>query len=170
MKSVPILILLGSKNDLQRIEPLLDLLNRFGVDYSLQVASAHRTPERLDEIITEYEKQGVKLFIACAGLAAHLPGVVASKTTLPVIGIPISVALKGVDSLLSILQMPPGIPVATVGVDAALNGGILALQILAQTDAKLRKKLVAYRQELKKKSLKDAKETSRILRLRGKKR
>ncbi|HUT25090.1 MAG TPA: 5-(carboxyamino)imidazole ribonucleotide mutase [Sumerlaeia bacterium] len=139
-------IVLGSYNDVKRMKPGLDRLEALGVPFEMCIASAHRTPGRLVEWLGGAESRGVRVIIAGAGAAAHLPGVVASKTLLPVIGVPFDAsALKGVDALHSIVQMPPGIPVATVGIDGAENAVILALQILALHDETIREKLGDYR-------------------------
>ena len=138
--------MLGSYNDVKRMKPGLDRLEALGIPFEMCIASAHRTPGRLVEWIGGAESRGVRVIIAGAGAAAHLPGVVASKTLLPVIGVPFDAsALKGADALYSIVQMPPGIPVATVGIDGAENAVILALQILALHDETVREKLRNYR-------------------------
>jgi 5-(carboxyamino)imidazole ribonucleotide mutase len=130
-----ILILVGSDSDLPVLERGLAFLKENRVPYSLDVCSAHRNPERLVEYAKEARQAGYAVIVAVAGMAAHLPGVIASHTTLPVIGVPVgSGALKGIDALLSIVQMPPGVPVATVGIDASKNAAILACQILAVKD------------------------------------
>ncbi|MBI5639842.1 MAG: 5-(carboxyamino)imidazole ribonucleotide mutase [Nitrospirae bacterium] len=144
-------IIMGSDSDLPVMEEAGKILEWFGIPYTITVASAHRTPERTLRLVREAEKKGVDVFIAGAGMAAHLPGVIASHTTLPVIGVPLDASpLNGMDALLSIVQMPPGIPVATVslGKPGARNAGILAAQILARRDAGIAKKLVAHRKEM----------------------
>ena len=126
-----------------------DVCSEFGVPWEAKVISAHRTPRDLEQYATGAESRGLRVFIAGAGGAAHLPGVTAAFTTLPVIGVPIeSKSLKGLDSLLSIVQMPPGVPVATVGIGGAKNAGLLAMQILAIADAKLQKAMVAFKEKL----------------------
>ena len=149
--AVRVLVLLGSKSDLPHIESMGALLARFGLDYAVEVASAHRQPERLRRIVRQADKQGTEIFVAVAGMAAHLPGVVASLTDRPVIGVPVAAGpLAGVDALLSIVQMPPGVPVATVaiGTPGARNAAVLAARILALSDPAVAAALVAYRQEL----------------------
>jgi phosphoribosylaminoimidazole carboxylase PurE protein len=148
-----VLIIMGSDSDLPVMEESAKMLRKFDIPFDMTVASAHRTPERTLKLIKAAEKNGVDVVIAGAGMAAHLPGVIASHTTMPVIGVPLEASpLKGMDALLSIVQMPPGIPVATVslGKAGAKNAGILAAQILARNDAKLAKKLIAHRQEMAK--------------------
>ncbi|MDI6641989.1 MAG: 5-(carboxyamino)imidazole ribonucleotide mutase [Elusimicrobiota bacterium] len=142
-----VLILAGSKSDLELVEKIQHTLNEFGVKYEIQIVSAHRQPDKLRKIV---RNSTAKVFIATAGLAAHLPGVVASFTIKPVIGLPKSTALSGVDSFLSIVQMPNGVPVATVGIDMAENAALLACQILALTNKKLEMKLKRYKKELAK--------------------
>jgi phosphoribosylaminoimidazole carboxylase PurE protein len=146
-----VLIIMGSDSDLPVMEESARTLEKFGIPFDMTVASAHRTPERTLKLVKAAEKNGADVVIAGAGMAAHLPGVIASHTTLPVIGVPLEASpLKGMDALLSIVQMPPGIPVATVAVGkaGAKNAGILAAQILARNDATLKKKLIAHREEM----------------------
>ena len=126
-------------------------LKEFGVEYDVHILSAHRVPERLTQVIKEMENSGVECIIAGAGLAAHLPGVIASQTVLPVIGVPIKAALGGIDSLLSIVQMPKAIPVATVGINNSYNAGMLSVQILSLKYLELKNKLITYRKEMKEK-------------------
>jgi len=131
-----VLIIMGSDSDAEVMSQAAAALDELGVPYELTVASAHRSPERAKQIITEAEANGAAVFIAGAGMAAHLPGVVASFTTRPVIGVPLaSGALQGLDALYAIVQMPPGIPVASVAIGGARNAGILAAQIIATSDA-----------------------------------
>jgi phosphoribosylaminoimidazole carboxylase PurE protein len=133
-----VLIVMGSDADADVMSQAAKALDELGVPYETTVASAHRSPERTHRVITEAEKNGAAVFIAGAGMAAHLPGVVASFTTRPVIGVPLAgSALQGFDSLLAIVQMPPGVPVATVAVGGARNAGLLAAQIIAGADAAL---------------------------------
>ena len=142
-------IVLGSKSDFEIGKKAMDMLDKFEIDYELRVISAHRALESLEEYVNQFDEKGVKTVIAMAGKAAHLPGVIAGMTTLPVIGVPIKgSAFLGVDSLLSIVQMPKGVPVATVAVDAGDNAAILACQILAIADDILKAKLAAYKLEL----------------------
>lgn len=140
-------IIMGSTSDLEIMQKAADLLNEFKIPFELNALSAHRTPDKVNKFAKEANGRGVKVIIAGAGGAAHLPGVIASITPLPVIGVPIrsSISLDGWDSVLSILQMPPGIPVATVGTDAARNAAILATQILALTDENIMKTMENYK-------------------------
>jgi len=142
-------VVMGSKSDWPTMEHTCHVLSELGIDYETSVVSAHRTPDRLFEFASAARQRGIQVIIAGAGGAAHLPGMLASKTTLPVLGVPIkSNALNGMDSLLSIVQMPAGIPVATlaIGVAGAKNAGILAASILATSDTNVQKTLSAYRQ------------------------
>ena len=137
-----VLIIMGSDSDAEVMSQASAALDEVGVPYTFTVASAHRSPERTKSIIEESERDGAAVFIAGAGMAAHLPGVVASLTTRPVIGVPLSgSALQGVDALYAVVQMPPGIPVATVAIGGARNAGILAAQIIATSDTELAAKL-----------------------------
>ncbi|MDD8020104.1 MAG: 5-(carboxyamino)imidazole ribonucleotide mutase [Acidobacteriota bacterium] len=144
-------VFLGSDSDFEIIKEGLDILKEFEVPFSLEVTSAHRTPERTSRLIEEAEKSGTRVFIAVAGKAAHLPGVVASQTLLPVIGVPVeSTALAGLDALFSVVQMPKGIPVAAValGKSGGANAALLAISILALSDDELKRKLAAYRRKM----------------------
>jgi 5-(carboxyamino)imidazole ribonucleotide mutase len=142
-------IVMGSDSDAAVMSQACDALDELGVPYEMKVASAHRSPERAKEVITNGERDGAAVFIAGAGMAAHLPGVVASFTTRPVIGVPLAGgAMQGFDALLAIVQMPPGIPVATVAVGGARNAGILAAQILATADAELAERMRATRPKM----------------------
>jgi 5-(carboxyamino)imidazole ribonucleotide mutase len=151
--SIQVGIIMGSKSDLHIMQDAADILKEFGVEYEITVVSAHRTPERMFNYAKEAASRGLKVIIAGAGGAAHLPGMVASITILPVIGVPVksSNSIDGWDSVLSILQMPNGIPVATVALNAAKNAGILAAQILATADDDLAVKMQGYKDELKRK-------------------
>jgi len=143
---IDVQLIIGSKSDEAKVLPALDVLNEFNIPYDMKVASAHRTPAYVEEIIDNAVNNGVKVFITGAGMANHLSGTVAARTTLPVIGIPLSGGFShGLDSLLSTLQMPPGIPVATVAVDGAQNAAFLALEILSLENKDLQKKLIEYR-------------------------
>jgi 5-(carboxyamino)imidazole ribonucleotide mutase len=143
-------IIFGSQSDKTVMKKAADVLREFGVDFSSHILSAHRVPELLTETLKNLEKQGVEVIIAGAGLAAHLPGVIASQTMVPVIGVPItSGGLGGLDALVSIVQMPKPIPVATVGVDNAANAAYLACEILAVKYADLKEKLAAFRIKMK---------------------
>ncbi|MCL2596528.1 MAG: 5-(carboxyamino)imidazole ribonucleotide mutase [Paludibacter sp.] len=144
-------IIMGSTSDLPVMEKATTLLNEFEIPFELLALSAHRTPQEVEQFAHNAENKGVEVIIAAAGMAAHLPGVIASMTTLPVIGVPINSSLDGIDALLSIVQMPPGIPVATVGINAAQNAAILAIQMLAKTDNSLKIKLKGYKDNLKEK-------------------
>ncbi len=143
-------IIMGSDSDLPVMQESAKILDEFGIDYELTVVSAHRTPERLFEYAKSAAKRGLKVIIAGAGGAAHLPGMVAALTALPVIGVPIKTStLKGMDSLLSIVQMPDGIPVATVAINGAKNAGLLSASILGTSDAKVLIKVAEYKEDLK---------------------
>lgn len=144
-----IAIIMGSESDLPVMNKAVELLKEFEIQFDIRILSAHRVPSKLKEFIEESEKKGIKVFIAGAGLAAHLPGVIASFTSLPVIGVPLkSGALNGFDSLLSIVQMPPGVPVATVAIDGSKNAALLALQILATANTELSVKLSDYKKNM----------------------
>lgn len=146
-------IIMGSQSDLPVMQDAADILKEFGIAFEITVVSAHRTPERMFSYAKDAASRGLKVIIAGAGGAAHLPGMVASITTLPVIGVPVksSNSIDGWDSILSILQMPNGIPVATVALNAAKNAGLLATQILATADDSLMQKMQAYKDDLRKK-------------------
>ena len=146
MENIKVLILMGSKNDLPVMEKASAVLDEYGVPNRTLIRSAHRTPEATVQAVKDAEAAGCQVFICAAGMAAHLAGVVASKTVKPVIGVPIaSGPLQGQDALLSTVMMPPGIPVATVAINGARNAGLLAIQMLAQTDTTLADKLKAAR-------------------------
>ena len=153
MSSIRVGIIMGSESDLKVMNEAADVLRELGVTFELTVVSAHRTPDRMMEYAKKAAERGLKVIIAGAGGAAHLPGMVASLTILPVIGVPIksSNSIDGWDSVLSILQMPSGVPVATVALNGSRNAGILAAQILATSDAALSKKLTAYKDHLREK-------------------
>ncbi|UXM85191.1 5-(carboxyamino)imidazole ribonucleotide mutase [Methanococcus aeolicus] len=146
-----ITIIMGSESDLKIAEKGAHLLKEFGIPFEVRVASAHRTPELVEEIMKNSQ---AKVFIAIAGLAAHLPGVVAALTTKPVIAVPVESKLDGMDALLSCVQMPPGIPTATVGIDRGDNAAILAAEIIAISDEEVSKKLVEFREKQKEKVIK----------------
>lgn len=150
---------MGSTSDLPIMQDAADILKEFGVPYELTIVSAHRTPERMFEYAKTASERGIRVIIAGAGGAAHLPGMTASLTPLPVVGVPIksSNSIDGWDSLLSIVQMPNGIPVATVAINAAKNAGILAVKILGASDSELQKKLSAYMESMKETVLEGAK-------------
>lgn len=150
--NIDVAVIMGSRSDLPTMESAVEILKKFGITYEVKIISAHRTPEEMFHFAKNAESRGIKIIIAGAGGAAHLPGMVASLTSLPVIGVPIqSKTLKGIDSLLSIVQMPGGIPVATVAIGeaGAKNAGLLAVSILGNTDTEIRKKLNSYREEMK---------------------
>lgn len=140
-------VIMGSDSDLPAMTPCMETLDSLGISRTVIIASAHRTPEYLRSEMEAFEQCGGAVYIAAAGGAAHLPGVVASHTLLPVIGVPMQSGLMGLDSLLSIAQMPAGIPVATVGVGSAKNAALLTAHILALSDADLRKKLASFRKK-----------------------
>ena len=149
--SVKVGIIMGSDSDLRIMEAAAEILKQFEVEFELTIVSAHRTPMRMVEYATSAYSKGLKVIIAGAGGAAHLPGMIASITVLPVIGVPIksSNSIDGWDSVLSILQMPNGVPVATVALNAAKNAGILAAEILATSDEALSQKLISFKKEMK---------------------
>lgn len=156
-------VLMGSDSDLRVMSQAGEILDEFGVPFEITVVSAHRTPRRLFEYAESAERRGLRLLIAGAGGAAHLPGMLAALTVLPVIGVPIEATpLAGLDALLSIVQMPAGVPVATVAVNNARNAGLLAVQILAASDEALRAKLVRSRNESERAVLRKASRVERI--------
>lgn len=144
-------IIMGSTSDLPVMEKTARILNEFKIPFEMNALSAHRTPEEVEKFAKGAAGRGIKVIIAAAGMAAHLPGVIAAMTPLPVIGVPIKASLEGLDSVLSILQMPPGIPVATVGIDAAQNAGILAAQIIGTGNNTVLNEVARYKESLKKK-------------------
>ncbi|MAQ69984.1 MAG: 5-(carboxyamino)imidazole ribonucleotide mutase [Flavobacteriales bacterium] len=147
-------IIMGSTSDWPVMKKAADFFEEMQIPFEVNALSAHRTPEKVEEFAKNANKKGVKVIIAGAGMAAHLPGVIAAMTPIPVIGVPIKASLDGLDSLLAIVQMPPGIPVATVAINGALNAGILAAQMLATNDTDLFSKTVHYKENLKKKIVK----------------
>lgn len=144
-------IIMGSTSDLPVMEKAAAFLNEMQVPFEMNALSAHRTPEAVEAFAKGAAARGIRVIIAAAGMAAHLPGVIAASTTVPVIGVPIKSTLEGMDALLAIVQMPPGIPVATVGINAAQNAGILAVQMLALSDANLAARFSAFKESLKRK-------------------
>ncbi len=144
-------IIMGSTSDLPVMEKTAQVLNDFKIPFEINALSAHRTPEEVEKFAKGAAARGIKVIIAAAGMAAHLPGVIAAMTPLPVIGVPIKASLEGLDSIFSILQMPPGIPVATVGVNAAQNAGILAAQIIGTGNQTIMEEIVKHKENLKKK-------------------
>ena len=147
-------IVLGSKSDMKVAEKAISILKELGVKYKVSIASAHRSPELLDKLVSEADAE---VFIAIAGLSAALPGVIAARTMKPVIGVPVSGALN-LDAILSVVQMPPGVPVAAVGLDRGDNAALLAAEIIALKDEKVRKALVRHRQKLKDRVAQDSRE------------
>ncbi|MGL4292658.1 MAG: 5-(carboxyamino)imidazole ribonucleotide mutase [Bacteroidales bacterium] len=144
-------IIMGSTSDLPVMKKASDFLNEIGVPFEMNALSAHRTPKEVEEFATQAQKRGIKVIIAAAGMAAHLGGVIASMTPLPVIGVPIKSSLEGLDALYAMVQMPPGIPVATVSINGAQNAAILAVQMLALGNPELAEKLIAYKKGLSEK-------------------
>ena len=156
-------IVMGSTSDLPVMEKAAQLLNTMSIPFEMQALSAHRTPKEVETFAINAEGRGIKVIIAGAGMAAALPGVIAANTVLPVIGVPIKgAALDGVDALYSIIQMPPGIPVATVAINGALNAAILAVEILALSDARVACCLASYKEELKNKIVKANNDLSQV--------
>lgn len=157
-------LIMGSQSDLETMKPAYEILKEFGVDCEIEIVSAHRTPDKMARFAKSAHKKGFALIIAGAGGAAHLPGMVASYTVLPVIGVPVTIGkLKGLDALLSIAQMPKGVPVATVSVDNAFNAGLLALRILALKSKNLHKKLSIFQAQQKLKVQKMNKQLPRLI-------
>jgi len=155
-------IIMGSTSDLPVMEKTAQVLNDFKIPFEMNALSAHRTPEEVEKYAKSAGDRGIKVIIAAAGMAAHLPGVIAAMTPVPVIGVPIKASLEGVDSIFSILQMPPGIPVATVGINAAQNAGILAAQVIATGDNTVMKEVVRYKESLKKKIVQANEELKKV--------
>mgnify|MGYP006284300343 CR=1 FL=1 len=155
-------IIMGSTSDMKVMEAAAVFLDEMEIPFEINALSAHRTPEKVEEFASNAESRGVKVIIAGAGMAAHLPGVIAAMTTLPVIGVPINATLDGMDSLLSIVQMPPGIPVATVGINGAKNAAILAAQILASGDRDIAVKFRKFKTDLKQKIVKANEELANL--------
>ena len=155
-------IIMGSTSDLPVMEKAAKFLDEMEIPFEMNALSAHRTPDEVEQFARQAEGRGVRVIIAGAGMAAALPGVIAASTTLPVIGVPIKGMLDGLDAMLSIIQMPPGIPVATVGVNGALNAAILAAEMLALADKDLAVRLKAYKQSLKEKIVKANAELSEV--------
>ena len=155
-------IIMGSTSDMPVMEAAAVFLNDMKIPFEINALSAHRTPDAVEKFAKNAEANGIKVIIAAAGMAAHLPGVIASMTSLPVIGVPINASLSGLDALLAIVQMPPGIPVATVGVNGGLNAGILATQIIAESDERVKADLKKYKESLKDKIIKANKEIELI--------
>lgn len=157
-------IIMGSTSDLPVMKKAAEFLDELEIPFEIHALSAHRTPEQVEKFAQNAHNKGIRVIIAGAGGAAHLPGVVAAFTTIPIIGVPCrsSISIDGWDSILSILQMPPGIPVATVGLDAARNAGILAAQILAAGDDKIHQKMLLFKTDLKQKIIKANEELQKV--------
>ena len=155
-------VIMGSTSDLPIMEKALKFLDEMEIPFEVNALSAHRTPTEVEEFAHGAKARGIKVIIAAAGMAAHLPGVIAAMTPLPVIGVPIQSTIEGLDALLAIVQMPPGIPVATVGINASLNGAILAMQMLALSDAAVAERFEAYKKGLAQKIAKANEQLSEI--------
>ena len=155
-------IIMGSVSDLSVMNKAAQFLDEMEIPFEMNALSAHRTPEEVERFARGAEGRGIRVIIAAAGMAAHLCGVIASMTTLPVVGVPIAASLDGIDALLAIVQMPPGIPVATVGINGAQNAAILAAQMLALSDEALARRLADYKEGLKKKIVKANEELASV--------
>ena len=155
-------IIMGSTSDLPVLEKAAQFFDEMEIPFEMNALSAHRTPQEVEQFAREAQGRGIKVIIAAAGMAAALPGVIAANTTLPVIGVPVKGMLDGLDAMLSIIQMPPGIPVATVGVNGALNAAILAAEMLALGDAQIAAKVLNYKENLKNKITKANAELSEV--------
>lgn len=155
-------IIMGSTSDLTVMEKAAKVLNDMGIPFEMNALSAHRTPAEVEEFAKHAAGRGIEVIIAGAGMAAHLPGVIAAMTPVPVIGVPINASLNGMDALLAITQMPPGIPVATVAINGAMNAGILAVQMLAVGDSHLKEKMIEFKESLKKKIVEANKELAEV--------
>ena len=155
-------VIMGSTSDLPIMEKALKFLDEMEIPFEVNALSAHRTPTEVEEFAHGAKARGIKVIIAAAGMAAHLPGVIAAMTPLPVIGVPIKSTIEGLDALLAIVQMPPGIPVATVGINASLNGAIFAMQMLALFDAAVAERFEAYKKGLAQKIAKANEQLSEI--------
>ena len=155
-------IIMGSTSDLPIMEKAAKILDEFEIPFEINALSAHRTPSEVESFATNAESRGIKVIIAAAGMAAALPGVIAAQTSVPVIGVPIASTLEGMDALLSIVQMPPGIPVATVGINGAMNAGILAAQMIALSDKAVAEKVKVHKAGLKNKIVKANEELAKV--------
>ena len=155
-------IIMGSTSDLPVMEAAAKFLDQMEIPFEINALSAHRTPKEVEEFACGAAQRGIEVIIAGAGMAAHLPGVIAAMTPLPVIGVPIKSSLEGLDAALAMLQMPPGIPVATVAINGALNAAILAMQIMATGDEGLKKKMLEYKESLKEKIVKANKDLAEV--------
>jgi 5-(carboxyamino)imidazole ribonucleotide mutase len=155
-------IIMGSTSDLSVMESAAKILDELEIPFEMNALSAHRTPAEVEQFSKNADSRGIRVIIAAAGMAAHLPGVIASMTTLPVIGVPIKASLEGLDALLAIVQMPPGIPVATVGINAAQNAALLAAQMIAIGDVKIAEALKNHKESLKKKIVQANKDLKKV--------
>lgn len=155
-------IIMGSTSDLPIMEKAAKVLDEFAIPFEMHALSAHRTPDEVADFAQNAVDRGIKVIIAAAGMAAHLAGVIASMTTLPVIGVPIKSSVEGMDALLAMVQMPPGIPVATVAINGAMNAGLLAVQMLALSDSHINEQFAAYKNDLKKKIVKANEELKEV--------
>lgn len=155
-------IIMGSTSDLPVMEKAAAVLNDFCIPFEINALSAHRTPAEVEDFARNAQGRGIEVIIAGAGMAAHLPGVIAAMTPIPVIGVPIKASLDGMDALLAMVQMPPGIPVATVAINGAMNAGILAVQMLAVGDSGLKEKILGFKESLKKKIVDANKELAQV--------
>ncbi len=155
-------IIMGSTSDLPVMEKAAAVLNDFCIPFEINALSAHRTPAEVEDFARNAQGRGIEVIIAGAGMAAHLPGVIAAMTPIPVIGVPIKASLDGMDALLAMVQMPPGIPVATVAINGAMNAGILAAQMLAVGDSGLKEKILGFKESLKKKIVDANKELAQV--------
>jgi 5-(carboxyamino)imidazole ribonucleotide mutase len=155
-------IIMGSTSDLPVMKEAAEILNDFKIPFEINALSAHRTPDEVEKFAKTAHSRGIRVIIAGAGMAAHLCGVIAAMTTIPVIGVPIKASLDGMDALLAIVQMPPGIPVATVAINGARNAGILAVQMLATGDEGLQSQLISFKEDLKKKIVKANEDLSAV--------
>lgn len=155
-------IIMGSTSDLPVMEKTAKYLDDMQIPFEMHALSAHRTPAEVEKFARGAKARGIKVIIAAAGMAAHLPGVIAAMTTVPVVGVPINSGMDGMDALLAIVQMPPGIPVATVGVNASLNAAILASQILAVGDSEIAARVESYKESLKDKIVKANEELKKV--------
>ena len=163
MQAAPLVsIIMGSTSDLPIMEKAAARLDSLGIPFEMLALSAHRTPREVEEFASTAKERGIKVIIGAAGMAAHLCGVIASMTSIPVIGVPIKASLEGVDALYSMVQMPPGIPVATVGINAAENAALLAVQMMATSDEELYRRLEAYKESLKEKVVKANRELAEV--------
>jgi len=155
-------IIMGSTSDLPVMEAAAKFLDDMQIPFEINALSAHRTPDQVEEFAKGASERGIKVIIAAAGMAAHLPGVIASMTILPVIGVPVKASLEGLDALLAIVQMPPGIPVATVGINGAQNAAILAAEMLAIADPAIQSRMKQFKEDLKKKIVKANEELAKV--------